>query len=67
VKAAARRLERPIDDICRVEVAKGSPTIGGLVSRLLRAPVAADLTSEKTLTNLSTSARIRCFELCCET
>ncbi|NGO55453.1 hypothetical protein G6N73_31160 [Mesorhizobium camelthorni] len=62
VKAAARRLERAIDDICRVEVAKGSPPINGLVSRLLRAPVAADVTSAKTLTNLSTSARIRCFE-----
>nr|WP_281352991.1 TniQ family protein [Mesorhizobium camelthorni] len=35
VKAAARRLERAIDDICRVEVAKGSPSINGLVSRLL--------------------------------
>ncbi|MER9889115.1 TniQ family protein [Mesorhizobium sp. M0114] len=62
VKAAARRLERAIDDICRLEVAKGSPPINGLVSRLLRAPVVADVTSAKTLTNLSTSARIRCFE-----
>ncbi|MER8836558.1 hypothetical protein [Mesorhizobium sp. M0909] len=38
VKTAARRLERSIDDICKVEMAKGSTTIGDLTSRLLRAP-----------------------------
>nr|WP_287140918.1 TniQ family protein [Mesorhizobium sp.] len=62
VKAAARLLERCIDDICKVEMAKGSTMIGSLVSRLLRAPVVAGVGSGKTLTNLSAAARIRCFE-----
>lgn len=62
VKAAARRLERAIVDICRVESAKGSAKTSDAVSRLLRAPVAADVRSGRTLTNLSTAARIRCFE-----
>ncbi|RVC84037.1 hypothetical protein EN745_00385 [Mesorhizobium sp. M4A.F.Ca.ET.022.05.2.1] len=62
VKAPARRLERSIDDICRVEMAKGSTTIGDLTSRLLRAPIIAGVSLGKTLTNLSTSSRIRCFE-----
>ncbi|RWA98216.1 MAG: hypothetical protein EOQ33_28435 [Mesorhizobium sp.] len=62
VNAAARLLERCIDDICKVEMAKGSTMIGSLVSRLLRAPVVAGVGSGKTLTNLSAAARIRCFE-----
>lgn len=62
VKAATRRLERAIADICRVESAKGSAKIGDAVSCVLRAPVAADVRSARTLTNLSTAARIRCFE-----
>ncbi|MER8604864.1 TniQ family protein [Mesorhizobium sp. M1233] len=62
VKTSARRLERSIDDICKVEKAKGSTTIGDLTSRLLRAPVIAGVSLGKTLTNLSTSSRIRCFE-----
>ncbi|WP_287331914.1 TniQ family protein [Mesorhizobium sp.] len=62
VKAAARRLERSIDDICKVEMAKGSMMIGDLTSRLLGAPVVAGVSLGKTLTNLSTSSRIRCFE-----
>lgn len=62
VKAAARRLERAIADICRVETAKGSAKTSDAVSRVLRAPVAADVRSGRTLTNLSTTARIRCFE-----
>lgn len=62
VKAAARWLERAIADICRVEMAKGSKTIGELTSRLLRVPVIAGVSSGRTLTNLSTSSRIRCFE-----
>ena len=61
-KAPARRLERSIDDICKVEMAKGSTTIGDLTSRLLRAPIIAGVSSARTLTNLSTSSRIRCFE-----
>lgn len=62
VKAAARRLERAIADICRVEAANGSAKTSDAVSRMLRMPVAADVCSGRTLTNLSTAARIRCFE-----
>lgn len=62
VKAAARRLERAIVDICRVESAKDSAKVSDAVSRVLRTPVAADVRSGRTLTNLSTAARIRCFE-----
>ncbi|WP_312887747.1 TniQ family protein [Mesorhizobium caraganae] len=62
VKTSARRLERSIDDICKVEMAKGATTIGELISRLLRVPIIAGVASGKTLTNLSTSSRIRCFE-----
>lgn len=62
VHAAARRLERAIADICRVESAKGSVKTSDAVSRVLRTPVAAEVRSGRTLTNLSTAARIRCFE-----
>lgn len=62
VKAAARRLERAIADICRVESAKGSAKTSDAVARVLRTPGAADIRSGRTLTNLSTAARIRCFE-----
>ncbi len=62
VTAAARRLERLIDDICKAEIAKKSPTIHEWVGRLLRAPVVADVGSGRPLANLSASARIRCFE-----
>jgi hypothetical protein len=62
VKAAARRLERAIADICLVESAKGSAKTSDVISRVLRAPAAADVRSRRTLTNLSTAARIRCFE-----
>jgi hypothetical protein len=41
VKASARRLERAIADMWRVESAKGSPATRDLIPRLLRAPVAA--------------------------
>ncbi|MER9048275.1 TniQ family protein [Mesorhizobium sp. M0923] len=63
IKTAARRLERAVDDICRVEAIKGSPATSDLVPRLLRAPKAIDAGPAKSLTSLSTSARIRCFEL----
>lgn len=63
IKTAARRLERAIDDSCRVEAVKGSPATSDLVLRLLRAPKAIDAGSAKSLTSLSTPARIRCFEL----
>ncbi len=62
VKASARRLERAIADICRVEKATGLPKTSDAVSRVLSMPVAADVRSGRTLTNLSTAARIRCFE-----
>ncbi|MBA8907497.1 TniQ family protein [Aminobacter ciceronei] len=62
VKAAARRLERAIADICRVESAMGSTKTSDAVSRVLRAPAAADARSRRTLKNLSTAERIRCFE-----
>lgn len=62
VKTSARRLERAIADMWRVESAKGSPATRDLIPRLLRAPVAAGVTGARSLTSLSTSARIRCFE-----
>ncbi|MCO5066945.1 MAG: TniQ family protein [Rhizobiaceae bacterium] len=62
VRPAARRLERAIADICRVESVKGSAKTSDAVSRVLRTPVAADVRSGRTLTNLSSAARIRCFE-----
>lgn len=62
VKASARRLERAIADICRVETVRGSAQTSDAVSRVLRMPVAAEVRSGRTLTNLSTAARIRCFE-----
>lgn len=62
VKAAARRLERSVADILRVEMVKGSPADSDLIPRLLHAPSAVELATARTLTSLSTSARIRCFE-----
>lgn len=61
VNAAPRRLERAIADICSIEVAKRSPSIQDLVSRLLRAPVVADIRSAKRLTSFSAATRIHCF------
>lgn len=62
VEAAARRLERSIDDICKAEIAKGSLGIREWVARLLRLSVVAGVDSSRPLTNLPTSARILCFE-----
>lgn len=62
VKASVRRLECAIADVCRVETAKGSAKTNDAVSRVLRMPVAAEVRTGRTLTNLSTAARIRCFE-----
>ncbi|MEJ6784918.1 TniQ family protein [Aminobacter sp. Piv2-1] len=62
VKAMSRRLERAIADICRVEAVRGSARTSDAVSHVLRAPIAAEVRSGRTLTNLSTAARIRCFE-----
>ncbi|BAV52709.1 hypothetical protein MLTONO_p0239 (plasmid) [Mesorhizobium loti] len=61
INAASRRLERAIADICSIEIAKRSPTIKDLVSRLLHAPVVADIRSVKRLTSLSAATRIHCF------
>ncbi|UGX89677.1 TniQ family protein (plasmid) [Bradyrhizobium barranii subsp. barranii] len=63
VEAAARRLERSIDDICKAEIAKSSSAIHEWVARLLRVPVVAGVGSGRPLANLSASTRIRCFEL----
>ncbi|MER8817211.1 TniQ family protein [Mesorhizobium sp. M0142] len=63
VKASARRLERAIADICRVESGTGSAATSDVVSRVLSAPAVVDIGSTGTLRNLSTAARIRCFEL----
>lgn len=63
VKASARRLERAIADICRVESGTGSAATSDVVSRVLRAPAVAGIGSASTLKNLSTAARIRCFQL----
>ncbi|TAI59647.1 hypothetical protein CWO89_45150, partial [Bradyrhizobium sp. Leo170] len=62
VEAAAQRLERSIDDICKAEIAKSSSAIHEWVARLLRVPVLAGVGSGRPLANLSASARIRCFE-----
>lgn len=62
VKASARRLERAVADMWRVESLKGSPADSDLIPRLLRAPVVAEVIGTQSLTGLSTSARIRCFE-----
>ncbi|MGE0281004.1 MAG: TniQ family protein [Rhizobiaceae bacterium] len=62
VKAAARQLERAIADICRVEAIKSSAKTNDAVTRVQCMPIAAEVPSGRTLTNLSTAARIRCFE-----
>ncbi|MBE0702441.1 MULTISPECIES: TniQ family protein [Phyllobacteriaceae] len=62
VNAAARQLERAIADICRVEAVKSSTKTSDAVTRVQRMPIAAEVRSGRTLTNLSTAARIRCFE-----
>lgn len=62
ISAPARRLERSIQDIFRVELAIRSTAITDLISHLLRAPVAAGLAKAKSLTSLPASTRIRCFE-----
>ena len=62
VKAAARRLDRSLDDLCKAEMARGSPTLHERVARVLRAPVVAGVSAGSCLTNLPASARIRCYE-----
>ena len=63
VEAAARRLERSINDICKAQLAKSSSTIHEWVARLRRIPLVAGLGTGRTLAHLPTSSRIRCFQL----
>lgn len=62
VAAAARRLERSIDDFSKALIVKGSPEIDGWVGRLMCVPEFAGFVSGRVLAELPTSARIRCFE-----
>ncbi len=62
VSAAARRLDRCIDDICRLEAITGSINKSNLVPHLLSMPTFAGINSPTPLSGLSTSARVRCFE-----
>ncbi len=61
VKAAVRRLEHVIADIFTVESAKRLAEASDVILRVQRAAAAADIGSARTLANLSTTARIRCF------
>ncbi len=62
VSPAAGRLDRCIDDICRLEARTGSLSSSTLARRLLSLPSIAGVYPTTILTSLSTSARIRCFE-----
>lgn len=62
VSPAAGRLDRCIDDICRLELMAGSPSSGTLVGRLLSVPNISGIHPTTILTSLSTSVRLRCFE-----
>lgn len=62
VKSDARRLERVIGDILKVEAARRFAKTSDLISRIRRAPVATGSGLAVSITSLSTSARIRCFE-----
>lgn len=58
----AVRLDRCINDICRLEAITGSLRSGMLVQCLLRIPSVTDSFPTASLTSLSTSMRIRCVE-----
>jgi hypothetical protein len=62
VEAAARRLERSVDDFCQAEIARKPLAASGWVARLTRIPDIVGIESGRPLVNLSASARIRCFE-----
>lgn len=62
VTAAARRLERSIDDFIQALIAKRSPAIPAWVERLARLPELAEFESGRSLVELSAAARLRCFE-----
>lgn len=58
----AVRLDRCINDICRLEAITGTLRSGVLVQRLLRMPSVTDSFPTASLISLSTSTRIRCVE-----
>ena len=62
VRAATRRLDRCINDICRLEAITGSLARGNLVQRLQDLRASAGIYATSNLTGLSTAARIRCME-----
>lgn len=62
VSAAARRLDRCIDDICQLEAVNRTISGSNLVRRLQGVPAVAGVHSTSILIGLSTSARVRCFE-----
>ncbi len=62
IKSDARRLERVIGDILKVEAAGRFAETSDLISRIRRALVATGSGLAVSITSLSTSARIRCFE-----
>jgi len=55
-------LERCVNDIYRLEATKGFPAKSSLIRRLLTLPPVVDRDSARTLTNLPSAARIRCFD-----
>lgn len=63
VRSDARRLERALADIIRVESARRLGTSGDLAPRIRRALSAANPGAEASITGLSSGARIRCFEV----
>jgi hypothetical protein len=59
ISSAARRLDRCIDDICRLEAMRDSPSSRSLIRRLLK--MHEGMYSTTNLTSLSTAARARCI------
>ncbi|NSZ19805.1 TniQ family protein [Agrobacterium vitis] len=59
ISPAARRLDRCIDDICRLEGMRDSPSSRSLIRRLLNTH--EGIYSTPNLTDLSTAARARCI------
>ncbi|WP_413993796.1 TniQ family protein [Labrys okinawensis] len=59
ISPAARQLDRCIDDICRLEGMRDTPSSRSLIRRLLNLP--DGIYSTMTLTSLSTAARARCI------
>jgi hypothetical protein len=59
ISPAARQLDRCIDDICRLEGMRDTPSSRSLIRRLLNLP--DGMYSTMTLTSLSTAARAHCI------